>query len=481
MRPSFLDWAESSGGLYLFDKKVPTLAVWPPYFREILNHLFPGGDGLLPYNQICWSTVKKSGKSELAAGLHIWFALYVDIPGEQYVIANDFEGAKARVFKAIEGALQKNPHLHEKDHWEVSRNEIRFDNGSLIRAIPVDFRGEAGGNQSFVSVDEPWGIIQEGGIKMMSEFVPVPTREFSTIFYAGYQGFKKQSDFWHNLLDVARVQGEPVPELAHLEDGDGQPACWHSDRLFVLWDHVGRMPWHTPGYLNQRKATAYSLGEYLRMWENRRTDATDAFCTPEQWDKLYDPLLRALHTGDERPIVLAADAATKSDCTALVGTTFNAVTQKVEVVYCQVWRPLEGPIKLTETVGPEIVRLHREHKVLAVVFDPFQMAAIGEMCARAGVRMVEFPQTARRIEADTHLRQLIIGGNLAHYGDETLKAHVTNAAARESERGLRLVKELSSAKIDAAVALSMSALAAVERLARGKVRLATQENPFYAG
>jgi len=479
-RPDFIDWVTSPGGLYLYDKKKPTLATWMPHQRDILRHIFPAGDGPLPYNRICWSTPKKTGKTELAAAVQQYFGLFVDVPGEQYVLANDFEGARARVWRYIEGSLERNPLMKDTD-WKKVGSEIVLGNGTTIRAIASDYRGEAGSNHSLATVDEPWGIVHESSLRLMTEFGPVPTRENSTIFYTGYQGFEGQSTFWHDLLDSGMV--EPVPELAHLDNGDGQPACWRGGKTFVYWDHVGRMPWHTQEFLDdQKRAFAGRLSEYLRVWENRRVHSADAFCTPDQWEKLYDPTLRGLHAGDERSIVLAADAATKSDCTALVGTAWNAETKKVETVYCGVWRPGDGqPIKLTETIGPEIVRLNQQYRVAAVYFDPFQMMAIAEMCRKAGVVMVEFPQTSRRIQSDTHLHQLIWGNNLAHHGDPELKEHVTNALTKSNERGQRIVKELSSLKVDAAVALAMSALGTVEMLAGYTGTMAVQPNVFFGG
>jgi phage terminase large subunit-like protein len=178
--------------------------------------------------------------------------------------------------------------------------------------------------------------------------------------------------------------------------------------------------------------------------------------------------------------VLAADGATKRDCTALVGCTWNAEKRRVEVVYCRVWRPDNGqPLSLTETVGPEIVRLQQTYKVAGVYYDPFQMQAIAELCRKAGVVMVEFPQTSRRVQSDTYLHQLLWGGNLAHYGDPVLREHVTSALTKQSERGQRIVKELTTSKVDGAVALAMAALGANELLTQGLGYMTTRENPFY--
>lgn len=480
-RPDIIRWATSPGGFYLYDKQKPTLATWQPYQAAILRHLFPPGDGVLPYSRILWSEPKKSGKTELAAMVHLYFALFADVPGEQYVIANDFEGARSRTWRYILGSLEKNPLLKAGDYTTIG-SEMRLSNGSTIRAIATDYRGEAGSNHSLATVDEPWGIVHEGGLRLMTEFGPVPTRPNSTVLFTGYQGFVGQSNFWHDLIDSVLEGGQPVAGLEHIEDGDGKPACWAAGRTFLFWSHVPRQPWHTPEYLGeQRRAFRGRENEYLRVWANRRVKNTDSFCKEEQWDKLLDEKLRALSPGDKRPIVLGADAATKDDCAALEGTTWNKELRRVDHVCSSIWYPEPGePIKLTETIGPEIVRLHQEYNVAACYYDPYQMAAIAEMCTKAGVNMVEFPQTTRRVQSDKHLHDLIIGGNLAHYGDPELKEHVTNAMAKTSERGIRIMKEYTPKKVDATVALAMSALGTKEVLVDDESsEMQAEENPFY--
>lgn len=483
MRPDFISWAVSKGGLYLYDKQKPTLATWQPYQADILRHVFPAGEGQLPYSRVLWSEPKKSGKTELAAAVHLYFALFVDIPGEQYVVANDFEGARSRTWRYITGSLGKAQEVGvlRPGDWTTVGSEIQLSNGTTIKAIATDYRGEAGSNHSLATIDEPWGIIHDAGIRLMTEFGPVPTRENSTIFYTGYQGFIGQSNFWHELIDSVKESGAPVPELAHIDNGDGGPACYAAGRTFLFWSHAARQPWHTKQYMDdQRRSFRGRESEFLRVWENRRVKNADAFVTEAQWDKLLDPELRAIGPGDARVLVLGADAATKGDCCALSGATWNADKRRVDLAYFQAWQPDDNrPIKLTETLGPEIVRLHRQHNVAAVYYDPFQMAAIAEMCSAAGVNMVEFPQTTRRLQSDKHLHDILWGGNFAHYGDPVLKQHATNAMTKESERGLRIIKELSALKVDGAVATAMAALGVVEVVLEGSSELSAAENPFY--
>lgn len=479
-----MQWALSPIGAYLPDKpRTPTQATWQPYQADILNHLFPAGDGPLPYSSIYWSETKKSGKTLLAAALQLYFAFFVEIPGEQYCLANSLLGASDRTFASIQNMLDaatRQGAIKSKD-WRVVGTEIHFSNGARIKALPNSFKTGAGGNPSLSTIDEVWGFnATPEDLGLLAEFEPVPTREISVSFYTGYQGPANKPSAWHAKIDTVLKEGKPVAELAHIEDGDGGPACWRSGRTFLFFSHVGRHPWHTSDFLAEQRRKM-PLNEYLRLWENRRVEGTDAFCTRETWERLHDVDLRGLHASDARPIVLGVDAATKADCSALVACAWNAERKRVEVVYSRIWQPTNNePLRLTETVGPEVVRLHREHAVVGVYFDPYQMTAISEMCRGAGVNMVEFPQGPRRIQSDTHLFQLLNGNNLAHTGDARLGEHVTNAAAQSSERGLRIVKELGTAKVDGAVALSMSALGAVQLLAQAeRAVLAMSNNPFY--
>jgi phage terminase large subunit-like protein len=70
--------------------------------------------------------------------------------------------------------------------------------------------------------------------------------------------------------------------------------------------------------------------------------------------------------------------------------------------------------------------------------------------------MIEFPQTARRIESDQGLYDAIIGKDVRHFDQPELNEYILNSVAVETGRGFQLTKEKSRKKIDAAVALSMA-------------------------
>lgn len=483
-RPSFIEWATSKAGLYLPDKRVPTLATWQPYQVDILNHLFPAGDARLPYSEIMWSEPKKSGKTEFAAGVQEYFALFVETPGEQYVLANDLEGASDRTFSAIRRSLEhassvKGSGITNKT-WRQVGTKIIFENGSEIKALANDYKGGAGGNQSLASIDEVWGFKAEKDLGLLTEFAPVPTRENSCAIYTGYQGYEGDGSHWHTMIDNVLEHGEPVPELQHIEDGDGKPACWRVGRTFLFFSHWARMPWHTEEYLAQRRASM-PLSEYQRVWENRRTKNTNAFCTDAQWDALEDGTLRAFHDEDKRQLVISVDAATKDDTCAISGVGFNREEKRFEHLHFKLFRPDGGVITLTETVLPELLRLHATGKLKAVYYDPFQLAAIAELCIKAGIKMIEFPQMSQREAADTFFYECVKGRNFAHYGNNDLKEHVTNAVAIVNPKRdtIRLDKKQSGKKIDGAVATSMALYGAREQFGKPDGEIRQIPNPFF--
>lgn len=68
----------------------------------------------------------------------------------------------------------------------------------------------------------------------------------------------------------------------------------------------------------------------------------------------------------------------------------------------------------------------------------------------------------RLTQLGQNLYELIRHGNLITYPDEQLRRHISHAVAVESARGWRLAKTKRGHKIDLAIALGMSAWAAMQ-------------------
>jgi phage terminase large subunit-like protein len=117
-----------------------------------------------------------------------------------------------------------------------------------------------------------------------------------------------------------------------------------------------------------------------------------------------------------------------------------------------------------EVIEAALLELKQRFRLKEVRYDPYQLAAVAQRLLKAGVPMVEYPQSPANItEASTCLYDLITGKNLRVYPDKAFRLAVSRAVAKEiPPRGWKITKEKSSHKIDCVVALGMAALGAVE-------------------
>jgi phage terminase large subunit-like protein len=100
----------------------------------------------------------------------------------------------------------------------------------------------------------------------------------------------------------------------------------------------------------------------------------------------------------------------------------------------------------------------RAHRVLVVVFDPSELHDMSTRLSKANIAAFHaMGQTAKRMEADRQLLNLIQRRGLAHNGDPELRMHIMNADRRLDATGkkLRIVKRSNSQRIDLAIAMSM--------------------------
>jgi hypothetical protein len=199
------------------------------------------------------------------------------------------------------------------------------------------------------------------------------------------------------------------------------------------------------------------------MHGNQRTAGEDRFLPEGAWEACYSREVKPLVIGEKRRVVLAVDASTTRDYTALVGVEPKRESGLVDVVYCRVWKPVRGLLRLgkptvdlAESVGAEVLKLHKAGQVAAVVVDPFQLHSLIVEWEKKGIKVIELAQNAGRVEADQGLYDAIVARVVRHYNDPNLNDALKNAVAAETPRGFRLAKEKASKKIDAAVALSMA-------------------------
>lgn len=428
--------------------------------KRILRHVTEFNEnGKLPYTTIVYSCPKKSGKTAIAAVFQTWWAFTVQPPDEIINAANDFDQSVGRVFKAAKGFIKRNPILRN-EAVSIGRKEIELQNGTIIKAIPSDYTGEAGANQGLAVFDELWGYLLERSRRLYEELTPVPTRKNSIRFVCTYAGWEGESELLEELYHQIFDNHGNVKPGVERPFGNDLP-CYTTGDLFVYWDHEPRMPWQTPEYYESQRRQLRP-NTYLRLHENRWTSNESGLFDMEVWDSCVDPDYKPPLSNKRLSLYCGVDASTKKDRSAVV-TVYKEGNQIV-LGPKRFWQPSKQvPMDLEETMEAYILWLHENFHLCRVRYDPYQFHRSATTLAKKGVRMEEFPQTTGNlVEISQNLFDLVQYGNLKLYFDDSLRKEAVSAIGKETPRGIRICKEKASQKIDQIVALAMAAHIAVK-------------------
>lgn len=404
-------------------------------------------NGQFRYSTVVWSAVKKSAKSSIAAGVGLWTAWRKPWATVK-VIANDLKQADSRVAFYMRRAIEL------RQDWQksckIANYTIRLPNHSAAEAIPIDPRGEAGGNDDLLIFSELWGWKDRAARKMWTEMTLSPLKYGESLRWAEtYAGFSGESPILEQLYQSGVKEGRCINEEYEMYVNDAA-------RLFVLWQTRPHLPWQTPEYYAQESATLQP-NEYARVHENKWGSSTETFVPPEWWDACR----AEIPARDRRTMVLAMDAGVSNDCFAIVGVTKHG--EQIAVRYARIWRPPEGGTIDFSEPEAEIRRLAKEERVACVVYDPYQLHDMAQRLTRGGVAWFDpFGQGEGRLVADKQLYDLIRDRRIVHDGHADLSEHVKNANRKTEGDKLRIVKKADHLKIDAAVCLSMAAKRAQE-------------------
>lgn len=126
------------------------------------------------------STVKQSGKSTISGLVLRWYAETQARYAELYAVGNDLMQAQGRGFREARISLELSPgydkaHDRVPGEWALAATTMRsIRTGSLIRALAVDARGEAGGKPAIQvwCVDDQTEALTRDGWKLVHELTP---------------------------------------------------------------------------------------------------------------------------------------------------------------------------------------------------------------------------------------------------------------------------------------------------------------------
>jgi phage terminase large subunit-like protein len=401
-------------------------------------------DGKFVYDVILWSDIKKSAKSSIAAAIILYRALHTTW-GSMKIVANDLKQADSRVFYYIRRALELNPELTARA--SIRNYKITIDNHTIIEAVPVDPKGEAGGNDDLIEFTELHAADSKAAQSMWSEMTISPTKHgYSQRWIDTYAGYSGESPILEQLYELGVKQGQQLTLPAAPIDLE----VFANGSLLVLWNTQPRLIWQTPGYYAS-EAMVLTPPEFQRMHRNQWVASENVFVPGEWWDACRGEVPELLHN---EPLVISADAGVTNDCFFVVAGFRRAA--KVHVFRARVWKPPKGGA--IDFSGPEqfIRELASQFNVIECAYDPYQLHDMATRLTRDGVcYMRSFSQGQDRLIADKLLYDTIRDRNIIHDGNADLSEHVKNANAKTEGEKLRIVKRVEHLKIDGCVSTSM--------------------------
>ena len=449
-----IEWAEHPFGWIGDTGQSITLAEWQ---RVILSQYWQRRHDV---STLFISTTKKAGKTLLNSLVTCY--RWLTIPSVHFVVGNDKDQSAELQINMIGAMIKRHPVLSR--FVRVNRSELIFEpTGSRIVSLPMDASGAAGANFATVSFTEVWGFTYEENQRLYDELTPIPAASAYDCLRIvdSYAGFDGESELLQGVWDRGK-SGERVndqwpvylvgQQLSYIHQGeDAQRRCWR-------FGESGR-----DGYYSEQAATLRP-NAYRRLHLNEWVSAESAFILPGQWDALIDPDYRCPTEGD---LVVGIDLAVKHDTSAVVSVVTSANDGSVlGLGPYRIFRP--RPTVDLQAIEEYLIELFGKYWIASAVADPYQAALLMQRMLGQGLTIDEYPQTVGRMtEAGNTLFDLIRQRRLVVYpGTDDLRKHVLACTAKETERGIRLIKTTAGRKIDAAIALAMAATVGSELFQR---------------
>lgn len=241
------------------------------------------------YSTIEYSTIKKSGKTALSGAYAKWRSESSTLNDEILFFANDETQSRGRAYAAIQKAIELNPLydrqkriLYDTDGnavWRIIEDYLEhIPTYTKVRAVNVDYRGEAGANPSLTVWTEAWGYDTQKQLDLWNEMTPVLTRERSQRFVEGYAGYIGKSKVLEKLENDVQKEGRQLT----LDDIPDWP--WQDEELLPFWvnDQAGIFAYIDRGDIARRRMY-WLLGPKADEYYVEQAHTL----TPDQYDRLH--------------------------------------------------------------------------------------------------------------------------------------------------------------------------------------------------
>lgn len=456
-----VSWAEDR--FFVIETKRPII-LEPVQKRVLRAFQERRPDGRFRWRTLLYSTIKKSGKTTVAALYQRWAAEMWGDYGEIYHLGNKLDQAKARAFKITKHSIEEAPSSIKKD-WDTGLTTVltHIPSKSFIQALPVNAAGEAGGNQRLTTWTEFHGYVHDENDKMWSELQPVPTQYLSQRFVESYAGYEGESLLLKNLWDLG-LTGERLDDEFPIYGNEIAGLCAYIDTGVEARRMVWQLGEIGAQYYAEQQTTELPH-EFDRIHLNDWVSSQNALIDMPEWVALATVTSETVsgYKRLKRPVVVSCDASVSGDCTALVVTGIPKDTESPALELATwIWEPEKGKkLDYNDTLKPALEQVLTTYQVKCVAYDPYQLHDVMTTMQKKykGITFYEFPQQTERVEADTKLVHRIRHNLVAHTGNLKAGEHVQNADGKKlGDKAIRIVKRRENdpkCKIDFIVAFSM--------------------------
>tara|TARA_R110002051_G_scaffold181862_1_gene251457 strand:- start:5421 stop:6002 length:582 start_codon:yes stop_codon:yes gene_type:complete len=165
-------------------------------------------------------------------------------------------------------------------------------------------------------------------------------------------------------------------------------------------------------------------------------------------------------------LYLGLDVATKRDTCALTAITPDDDFETYRHWGHRIWKP---PVNLVTQVLPMLVELFTNHRVAGLWYDPYQAITLAQQLKVMGhgYKLFEVNQMTQMTQAGNTLHSLLNEDRLTLISDEEVRAQISWASAKQTERGWRIIKLVQTKPIDFTVSLAMAAMGANQEHGHG--------------
>ena len=456
-----------------------------PWQRSIVKRLFKKrSDGLRQYRTALVMMPRKSGKTELAAALAIYFLLADGETGaEVYSAAADRDQA-GLVFGVAAQMVRNDPELDAACYIVESQKRIvHRDSGSFYRAISAEAYSKHGFNASAVIYDELHSAPSRDLYDVLS--TSMGARKQPLLLAISTAGYDRHSILWELYSHAKKVQERPSLDPSFLPIIYEAPpdADWTSKKVWkaanpALGDF--RSMEDMQQACDRAKQIPAQENNFRRLYLNQWTEQDARWLSLTAWDAcLADP-----KDLDGRRCYIGMDLSTTTDLTALVavfpdveGNGFDVRAQffvpsdrmrersrRDHVPYDEWAR--QGVLTATPGAVVDYDAIRRtlqawaiRYDVQMLGFDPWNATDVTvKLQQQDGFVCVSMRQGFATLSAPTKsLEQAVLSRRLRHDGHPLLRWNVGNVAVETDAAGnLKPSKSKSHERIDGVVALIMA-------------------------